>query len=86
MSDEIVPGLEENDIAALIELLDKEVGEPLLPRPEGFGITVTEYSEEKECSNDMARKVLETAIKKGIMKKEKMITGSGASPYVYFKA
>lgn len=85
MSDKVVSGLNDNDIASLIALLDSEVGEPILPRPDGFGITVKEYATQKGCGEEISRRLLEKAVKDGVLAKKQMTNGMGSSPYVYYK-
>jgi len=69
----------------LVELIDQEVGEPPSQRPDGFGITVNEYAEAKRCSETIARKQLEKAVKVGILEKKQMVEGQGTCPYVYYR-
>jgi len=82
MSDKVVPGLDIDDIVALI---DREIGDPILPRPDGFGITVKEYAEKKGCGDDIARKMLEKAVKSGLLEKKQMVNGTGTTPFIYYK-
>lgn len=85
MSDKVISGLNDNDIASLIELLDNKVGEPILPRPDGFGITVKEYADKKGCGEEISRRLLEKAVRDGVLVKKQMTNGLGSSPYVYYK-
>jgi len=83
MSDQIVPGL---TIDELVEFIDQEIGEPMQIRPDGFGITVKEYADRKNCGDSLARRVLEKGVNDGVLEKEQMVTGKGSNPFVYFKA
>jgi hypothetical protein len=70
---------------SLIELIDKEVGEPVQLRPVGFGATVKEYMTVKNCSETLARNLLEKGVKEGVLDRKQMIVGRGAPLFVYFK-
>lgn len=85
MSAKVIPGLEQNDLDALVAYLDNELGPPTPTRPDGFGVTVKEYATEKGCTVDSSRKRLDAAVEKGLLKVERMICGTGTSPNVYYK-
>lgn len=70
---------------SLIELIDKEIGEPPKHRPDGFGVTVKEYALAKTCNDETARKMLDEAVELGLLEKQRMVDGPGSSPYVYYK-
>ena len=70
---------------SLIELIDKEVGEPVQLRPVGFGVTVQEYMTVKNCSETIARTLLDKGIKEGVLDRKQMIAGRGAPLFVYFR-
>lgn len=74
------------DLANIIGLIDEELGEPPLPRPEGFGITVKEYMRAKGCSEGVARKFLAQMVENGKFKKKIMVDGRGNAPMVYYPA
>lgn len=81
MSDTVVEGLSIDDVIALI---DQELGEPSLPRPEGFGVTVREYMQKKGCSETQARKMLDAMVEKGLFDRKVMVDGRGTAPMVYY--
>ena len=55
-----------------VTLLDL-VDEPLITRPDGYGITVREFEKSRNCSSDIARKLLEKAVDDGVLAKHLMI-------------
>lgn len=73
----------------LITLLDEEIGQPTRKRPivngKPFGITVNEYAKKKFCTMTISRRLLEEAVKSGILDKIQMVDGQGSSPFVYFQ-
>ena len=75
----------ENDLDNILSMLDDKLGDPILPRPDGFGITVREYGQKKQCSETIARKMLEKAVEAGLLVKRQMVDGKGSSPFVYYK-
>lgn len=85
MPAKVIEGLSENDLDDLIALMDDQVGEPPQVRPDGFGITVKEYMEQKKCSDSLARKKLDEMVEKGYFDKKVMVEGRGRVPVVYFK-
>jgi len=87
MSDKVVPGLTMNE---LVDFLDTLPIQPTPVRPDGFGITITEYVDAKReqgnpVSADVARKYLNRLVKEGVLKKEQMVDGAGTSPLVYYR-
>ena len=73
---------------AYLEGLTAELGAAgLLPppeRPAGFGTTIKEYAAANGYTEDVARKVLFSAVKAGILVGHPMREGSGgANPVVY---
>jgi hypothetical protein len=61
-------------LESLIEELDAAGYEPSPNRPHGFGITVREYMQQKNCSEPVARKTLDTAKKAGVLEMHMMRT------------
>ena len=66
---------------------DKEVADLFsLPpiRPEGFGISIPEFCEEKHCSKELARTILNKAVSDGVLECTQMRAGRGR-PMIYYK-
>jgi hypothetical protein len=69
---------------SLSEELDAAGLSPVALRPQGFGFTLKEYIDKHNCSDTSARKVMERAVKAGLLTVHRMSDGvSGACPYVY---
>jgi hypothetical protein len=57
---------------------------PAQKRPPGLGVTIIEYGRAKNCSEDVAQKTLNDAVKKGILVKHLLRTGTcGSHAWVY---
>ena len=70
----------------LIDLLDESGIVPDVVRPDGFGITVKEYTAQKHCNDEAARKALERAVELGVLEHQRMIDRATKSrPFVYYK-
>jgi predicted transcriptional regulator len=70
------------DVTLLSDL--SEAGyDPAPARPDGFGITVREFMEAKSCTEGVARKMLEEAVKAGVLVKHLMRGGPGALPLIF---
>ena len=54
-------------------------------RPDGFGITINEFSEAKHCSKEMAAMLLRKAVNEGILECKRMRTSKTAKSYVFYK-
>ena len=68
-----------------VKELERIIGKPLRRRPEGFGITVSEYTKIYGCGKRMARSMLESGLEKGLQKEEMLHTNSnGGKVLVYF--
>jgi hypothetical protein len=56
---------------------------PDIERPANFGITTKEYMEAKDCTVAVARKMLESAVKRGVLVAHRMYVGMGTHPIVF---
>ena len=56
-------------------------------RPDGFGVTASEYAREIDTAGDVARRALKKMVKRGLLKCDRMITPgqSGSSAEVYYR-
>jgi hypothetical protein len=52
-------------------------------RPDGFGVTVREYATSKNVSAEVARRILDRAVKEGILGMVKLQLGPGSLTSVY---
>jgi hypothetical protein len=69
----------------ILDSLDKIGICPVLERPDGFGITVKEYMQEKNCGEAIARSTLAEAVKAGVLVVHKMRKGAGCHPLVFHR-
>lgn len=69
----------------LLDDLERAGLEPLLKRPDGFGITVLEYSTRYGCSRDIARNILNKAVTERILDMHIMLSLRGGKIAVYHR-
>jgi hypothetical protein len=67
-----------------VKELESLIGKPLRIRPEGFGITVTEYMQYYGCGKKTAMEMLESGVEKGLKKEEMLRKGKGGKVAVYY--
>ena len=70
---------------SLLSDLSKAGIVPSVGRPADFGITVREYTAEKNCSEPVARRTLDAAVAAGVLAKHPMRTGMGGHSMVYYR-
>lgn len=72
---------------SVLAMLEKDGRIPPPERPEGFGVTIKEYEEHYHCTETVARHLLESAVKDGLLEKRVMHDNAfaGSSPTVYYK-
>jgi hypothetical protein len=76
--------MNDNEVASayldgLVADLDAAGLSPDPERPPGFGITIPEYGRIKNCTEDVAQLALNKAVKKGILVKHLLRTGTRGS-------
>ena len=67
-----------------VSKLEKIIGKPIRARPDGFGITVSEYMKLYRCGKQTAQSMLNSGVEKGLLKEEMNVKGRGGRVIVYY--